>query len=296
MNIAVIGAGNVGCTIAYTLLLKNSASHIILVDINKERCAGEVLDLSDVLSFSMTASIAQGDFAQARDADIIIISAGYPQKPEEPRLNLYKKNAAIIRDIMHQLAPLKKNTVIIMVTNPVDLMTHVAQQACDLPYQQIIGSGTWLDTQRLRRYIGNELTIHPSSIDISIIGEHGDSQCVLWSQASCNGIPLADFGISETTLQKFAAQSKQDVYTIIEKKCATYYGVASCVAHMCEIIIYDKKEVIPVSTYVKEFDICLSIPVVLGACGAERIPLKLTAQETECLKKSAEQLQSVAKD
>lgn len=295
MSIVIIGAGNVGCTIAYTLLLKNIASHITLVDINKDRCEGEALDLADALAFCQTATIQQGDFSHAKTADIIIISAGYPQKPGEPRLNLYNKNKAIIQNIMSKLADhLQPTTLIIMVTNPVDLMTLVAQETDILPRHHIFGSGTLLDTQRLKRYVGNALDIHPTSLNISIIGEHGDSQCVVWSHASCNGVSLNEMGLSQTALETFATKARNDAYTIIEKKCATYYGVAACVVDLCEIIAFDKKEIVPVSTYLPEFNVCMSVPVILGAHGVERtVPLKLAPEETACLKKSADQLCSL---
>lgn len=291
MNIAIIGAGRVGCTIAYSLLLKNVASHIILVDVNKERCEGEVLDLADVLSFCETSSITNGCYDEARMADIIIISAGYAQTPNEPRLDLCAKNSTVITEIMQKLKPINPNTLIIMVTNPVDILTRIAQENCALPEQQIFGSGTLLDTQRLRRYLGKALKVHPTSIDISIIGEHGDSQCVLWSHASCNGTPLTEMGLSQKELDDYALKTKNEAYVIIEKKCATYYGIAACVVDLCQIITFDRKEVVPVSTYIPELKVCISVPIVLGARGIERrIPLSLNKEETECLQRSAEQL------
>jgi L-lactate dehydrogenase len=291
MKIAIIGAGRVGSTIAYSFLLKSLASEIILVDVQKERCDGEVRDLADTLTFCQTSRVLQGTFEQARSADIIVISAGHAQQPGETRLDLYHKNKDIIASIMHNLEPLNPSAIIIMVTNPLDIMTRIAQQNSSLPTQQIFGTGTWLDTQRLRRYLGTALNVSPNSIDTMIIGEHGDAQCVVWSHTLCGGTPIADMGLTKQQLSEIAANARNEAYVIIEKKCGTYYGIAACVADICQTIIFDRKQIMPLSVYVPEYDVCLSVPVVLSAQGIERYtPMSLNTQEQLCLEHAAKKL------
>jgi L-lactate dehydrogenase len=296
MKIAIIGAGRVGSTVAYTLIMKNIASHIVMVDIQQERCEGEVLDLTPSIAFSETKSISTGNFQDARTANIIIIAAGFAQTPGESRLDLLDKNREIILSIMHNLEPLKSDTIIIMITNPLDIMTLTAQKNSSLPTPQIFGTGTFIDTIRLRQALAQELNVHQNAIETLIIGEHGDSQCVVWSHSFCNGIPITTMRIKKERLEAIAQQVKHEAYTIIKKKCATYYGIACCTARLCQIIASDQNEILPLSTYIPEFNICLSVPVILGKNGVKKImPFSFDEKEISCLKKSAEKLHSFIK-
>lgn len=296
-TVAIVGIGRVGSTIAYTLIIKNLVSQLLLVDANTDRCEGEVRDIADALAFSQTAHIKNASLEEAKSADIIIISAGFAQKdPSETRLDLAKKNSVIIADIMQKLDPLPSSTLILMVTNPVDAMTHVAQQYSSLPKNNIFGSGTWLDTQRLRRFLGQELTIAPESIDACVIGEHGDSQIVAWSQAHVGGIPIMETGINKETFETIARKTEHEVYDIIEKKCATYFGIAACIADICEAIIFDQKRIIPVSAFRPALNVCLSVPSVIGKNGVEREMIcALSATDREQLHKSAAALETLIK-
>ncbi|MBN2267431.1 MAG: hypothetical protein JW725_03770 [Candidatus Babeliaceae bacterium] len=296
-TIAIIGTGRVGATVAYTLIIKNLFSRLILVDSNTERCEGEMRDLADALAFSETTHIVQGSIPDARAADIIIITAGHAQKdPGESRLELYEKNRTIIENIFKQLAPLSPETLVLVVTNPLDLMTLTALKSSGLPNTNVFGTGTWLDTQRLRRYLGYELDVAPESIDAFVIGEHGDHQCVAWSQAHAGGVSIKNLGIDQQTLDTIAQKTAVEVYSIIKLKCATFYGIAACAADICETIIFDQKRIIPVSCWNPELEICLSIPVVLGKKGIERhIIMQLSEKERTQLRTSAERLKKMIK-
>lgn len=292
-HIAIIGAGRVGSTVAYTLIIKNIAERISLVDVNQDRCEGEVLDLKDVLAFSTTKEVAVATYAEARTADIIVICAGFAQQPGQTRPELLAKNKTIIADIMRNLNPINSNAIVIMVTNPVDVLTYVAHENTALPQKQVIGSGTLLDMQRLQHALAREFAVDPSLVETLIMGEHGDSQCVIWSQTRIEGKP-ADQLLARERHVGLAETTRKTAYTIIEKKCATYYGVASCVAELCSIILNDKKSVVPVVTYLPAFGLCMSIPVVLGRAGVleQRLP-PLAAEEHTCLAQSAKNLRKL---
>lgn len=288
-RIAIIGVGRVGTTIAYSLITKNLVSELLLVDIDTQRCEGEVRDLSDALAFCETAHIRQANINQLKEIDIIIISAGHAQKPGESRIDLYKKNKPIVQSIIKEISPNNPHAITLIITNPMDIMTLVAQQASSLPRNQIFGSGTWLDSQRLRRYLGKEFGVAPESVDAFVIGEHGDSQCTAWSQTHIGGTPIQQMEISNSRLEELAEQTKQEAYIIIKEKCATYYGIAACVTDICEAIMFDQKKIIPVSSFIPELGVCLSLPVVVGAQGIERnVPLDLDETETGCLQKSVD--------
>ncbi len=296
-QIAIIGAGTVGSTTAYALMLQNIATDIILVDIDEPRCKGEMLDHSDTLSFSGTSVIRSGTSKEAGQAKIIIIAAGARQKPEQSRIDLLQTNKKIVSSVIEKIEPINPETIIIMVTNPVDILTFHAQNLVQLPKTQVFGSGTFLDTQRLRGIIAEKINIAEQSIHAYILGEHGDTQFPAWSCARVAGIPLLDFPeLTEKDLDAIAEKTRQQAYEIIACKGATYYGIAACVTAMCENILFDQKRVLPLSCYIEEFGICLSIPVVLGKNGIEQIlSMPLNQQEQEKLAYSAEQLRTLTK-
>jgi L-lactate dehydrogenase len=291
-KIAIIGAGLVGSTTAYALLLQNIIAEIILVDINEVRCKGEILDLSDALSLDDTSQIKIGNSRDAANADIIIIAAGQPQKINQSRTELLKANNAIVTLIFEEITPINPEAIIIIITNPVDILTLKVQALSGLPKNQVFGSGTFLDTQRLCTILSHKLSISAKSIDTYILGEHGDSQFVAWSSTKIGGIAILDFpNITKKNLDEIATEVKDKAYEIIACKGATYYGIAACVARICKAIIFDQKLVLPLSTYHEEFKLCLSMPVVLGENGIEKIlPISLNTNEQKKLIASAEQL------
>ncbi len=294
-KIAVIGAGLVGSTVAYALMLKNVASEIILVDVDEKRCQGEVLDLSDALSFCYASKVRKGNLKDASKADIIVITAGSRRKPGQSRLDLIKVNKSIITSIIRGMMPLNPYAIILMVSNPVDIMTFLAQQISDLPKNQVFGSGTFLDTQRLCGFLAEKIGVSQQSIQAYILGEHGDSQFPAWSSAQIAGIPIIDFpGITTESLVQYARETKEKAYEIFDLKGATYYGIGACVAEICENIIFNQKRIMPVSCFIKELGVCLSMPAIVGEDGVEQIlPIPLNEEEKESLNKSAHVLYTV---
>jgi len=294
-KVAIIGAGNVGSTTAYAIMLKNLASEIILVDINEIHCIGEIYDLDDALSFSYTSSIKKGTPQQAAQADIIIITAGKKQEPGQDRRALLETNKKVISDIFNSLKPVQKHAIVIIVTNPLDILTLHAQQVSGLSEKQVFGSGTYLDSQRLRGFIAKKLNVAEQSVEAYILGEHGDTQFPAWSCADIGGAPIKNFKqMTESVLHDMAEETRLKAYEIIKCKGATFFGIATCVADICENIIFNQKRIMPLSIFVKELGVCLSLPVVLGAHGIEKIlELPLDNKEKELLKKSAESLEKM---
>jgi len=280
------------------LMLNNIAGELLLIDIKGELCKGEIYDLSDGLPFSSTSVVQVGTLKDAAQADIIIIAAGARQKIGEKRVDLLKTNYAMVQQIVTDMKPIQPNAIIIMVTNPLDPLTLCAQKASGLDRAQVFGTGTFLDTQRLRGILSKKLNIAQQSIHAYVLGEHGDTQFAAWSIATIAGIPIVEFPkITESDLEKITQKTKKRAYEIIEAKGSTYFGIATCVMAICENIIYDTKRVLPLSVYTETFKVCLSMPAVLGESGIEQIlPPPLSAQEQLQLEKSAEYLQTLAKE
>ncbi len=294
-KIVIIGAGSVGSTTAYALALKNIAAEIILVDIDETRCHGEILDLSDSLAFDGTSKIRSGSATDAAQADIIIIAAGKAQKPGETRRDLLYINKKIIIDIFTTIKPINPTAIIIMVTNPVDVLTALAQSLSGLPLNQVFGTGTFLDTLRLRGIIAEKINISRESIQAYVLGEHGDSQVVAWSSAKIAGTPVAELSSMEQKDCEIIGQKVKDTaYEIIKCKGSTHFGIATSVAAICHAIVFDQKLVIPLSTYIKEYDTVFSMPVILGENGIEKIiSIPLDIAEQEKLKNSAQELKRI---
>ena len=294
-KIAIIGAGFVGSTTAYALLLKNIAAEIILVDVNEIRCRGEILDLSDALSFDGTSKVRLGNAQDAAQADIIVIAAGKPQEPNEDRRTLLQTNKSVFDAIFAAIKPINSQAIVIIVTNPLDLMTYYAQSLAGLPHNQVFGSGTFLDTLRLRNIIAEKAGVANTSVDAYILGEHGDSQFAAWSSAQIAGIPIAEYpGIQLKDLDAMATAVRNKAYEIIACKGSTYFGIATCVTRICEAIIFDQKVVMPLSVYNEKYDMCISLPAVLGENGIEKIlPIPLNNDEQKKLIDSAQQLRDL---
>ncbi|GAB4455120.1 MAG: L-lactate dehydrogenase [Bacteroidia bacterium] len=292
-SVAIIGAGNVGSTAAYALIMRNLVSSLILIDVDEKRCQGEVYDLIGALSFGGASDIRKGSLQEAGQANIAIIAAGKAQKPNQTRLELLRENQAIIKSIIQGMQPLRKDLVIIVVTNPVDILTTLVQDIAGLPRNQIFGSGTMLDSQRLRSVIGERLTIAQKSIHLYVLGEHGDAQFVAWSLGDIGGVPIIQFpGLNQAFLDECAIKAKNYAYEIIACKGSTSFGIAGCISAYCQNILFDLNRVTPVSCFQEEFGICLSMPGVLGARGIKQtLKLPLNKQEYEQLSKSAKIIQ-----
>ena len=292
-KISIIGAGAVGSTIAYSLMLKNVPCEISLVDIDTVRCRGEILDLSDTLiNQGGQSTLSYGSADDAGKSDIIIIAAGERQKVGQSRLGLLEKNKEIIQSIIATIEPINKQAIIIMVSNPVDYMAFFAQKYSKLPHCQVIGSGTFLDTQRLRQEISKKTNISQDSIHAYVIGEHGDNQFAAWSSANIAGKPLIDFKFTDKELETMSKTARDKAYEIIACKGSTYYGIASCVAALCRTVIFDQKRVTPVSCFVEKYQLYMSLPVVLGAQGVESIiDIPLSSKESKQLDECAQVMQ-----
>ena len=302
---AIIGCGFVGASSAFALMQSGLFSELVLLDAVREKAEGEALDISHGLPFARPMDIYAGDYADIEDAAVIVVTAGAAQKPGETRLDLVKKNVAIFKSIMTQIEPLDCQGVMVVVANPVDILTQVAIRYSGMPENRVIGSGTVLDTARLKYLLGANLDVDSRSVHAYIIGEHGDSEIPAWSCATVSGVSLLDFfelrGYHEPRyiMDQIADDVKNSAYEIIEKKHATYYGVAMAVKRICEAIIRDEKSILPVSVMLHgQFGIdgvVLSMPAVLGKNGMEGlVPLRLSNEEQESLRASANTLKEIA--
>lgn len=304
-KVAIIGCGMVGATTAYTLMQHGLFSEMVLVDVNKERAEGEAVDINHGMTFASPMDIYAGDYDDIMDAAIIVVTAGAGQKPGETRLDLVKKNAGILGTIIPEIAKRNYQGILLIVANPVDILTHVAQKMSGLPRNRVFGSGTVLDTARLKFLLGRHLNVDNRNIEAYIIGEHGDSEIPVWSSANVGGVPIHDFcemrGFynHEKAMEEIANGVKNSAYEIIRKKKATYYGIAMGVQRICEAIVRDEKSILPVSIYLDgEFGLegaTLSLPSIVGKDGIEKIvPISLSDEEQKALAHSADVLKETA--
>ena len=292
-TIAIIGAGAVGSTIAYALTIKNIAAEIMLIDINEKKEQGEVMDITDAMCFVETGCVRTAHFKDARNADIIIVTAGVAQKPGDTRLDLLAKNAGITKSIFKSIGRLKKTTIVIMVSNPVDVLTYLAQKITKLPHNQVIGSGTTLDTARLRKHTAQALGVSSENVHGFVLGEHGNSQSIAWSGVSVAGVPALKLKKLGATKRKHIEKKvKMGAYDIIDRKGATYYGIGLTVTDIVEAVLYDQNKVLPVSGRLTNWNgvsgVCLGAPAVVGKDGiVSHWPMQLTAGEKKKLHASA---------
>ena len=300
-RIAIIGCGHVGSTSAYALLLRGIAEEIVILDQDRKRLIGEVMDLQQCVPLNRPTRIWAGDFEDLADADIIVIAAGAGTKPGESRLELLTRNVSVIREIVKEIKKTAFDGIILMTTNPVDILAQAAQEESGLTVSQVISSGTVLDTARLRMILGKKLGIEARSVHAYIIGEHGDSEIATWSSATVAGTPLFDFARDlNLDFDEILEQVRKAAPEIIKQKGYTSFAIASSVVRICEAVLRDEKTVLPVSTlttgqYGIE-EIYLSLPCVVGRKGVEKvIEIPLSDDEKEGLKKSAEILKKTYK-
>ena len=303
-KVAMIGCGFVGAASCFALMQSGLFREMVLIDANRAKAEGEALDISHGLPFSKPMDIYAGDYCDIADAAIVIVSAGAAQKPGETRLDLVKKNVGIFKSIMPQIKNSGFEGILLIVANPVDILTTVAQKLTGFPESRVIGSGTVLDTARLKYLLGEHLGVDSRSIHAFIIGEHGDSEIVAWSSANVSGVPINDFCElrghfkHRESMQEIADTVKNSAYEIIEKKQSTCYGIAMSVKRICEAIIRDEESILPVSiTLHGDFGIegvSLSMPAVVGKDGIETlVPIKLSVDELVRLQNSAAGLKEI---
>jgi L-lactate dehydrogenase len=293
-KVAIIGAGFVGATAAYALFIDGIASEIALIDIKKEKAEGEALDLVHGTLFNPYTKITYGDsYSLCKNADIIIITAGANQKPGETRLDLTKKNALILKNIIPKITEQNKDCILLMVTNPLDVLTYMALKISKFPENKVFGTGTILDTARFRHHLGEYYGVNPQSVYAYILGEHGDSEFPVWSSANISGIPLKEFEkYDRKKLNVLFEKTKNSAYEIISRKGATYYAIGLAITKIVRTILTDQQEILPISCFLRNYygvnDVCLSIPVVLGRQGiTKKLELPLNSEEKKLLFKSA---------
>ena len=303
-KVAVVGVGSVGASFAYSLVIHGLVSEISLIDVNAEKARGEAMDLEHGMPFVQPARINAGDYRECKDADIVVITAGAAQKPGESRLDLVKKNAAIFKQVIPKITEHNDQCLLLVATNPVDIMTYVSLKLSGFPPNRVIGSGTILDTARLRSLLGEHFKIDPRNVHAYIIGEHGDSEVPVWSSASIAGVeikkycPICGMKYEQQYLDKIFEQVKNAAYQIIDLKGATYYAIGLGLTRIVESIIRDENAILTVSSLLHDYygvsDLCLSVPSIVNKNGvSQTIKLPLEEAEIKMFQKSAALMEKV---
>ncbi|KAK0748452.1 hypothetical protein B0T21DRAFT_406970 [Apiosordaria backusii] len=303
IKIVIVGAGSVGVTTAYALLLSGLAAEIVLIDIDKNRAQGEAMDMSHAAHFAQARVRVGESYADCEGATAVIVTAGVNQKPGQTRMDLVKTNYGLFKTIIPQIAAAAPHTILVIATNPVDVLTHAALKLSGFPVERVIGSGTAMDTTRFRHELGKHFGVNPRNVHAVIIGEHGDSQLPVWSLASIAGMRLKDYAAQkgipydQEVMDGCSQRTKDAAYEIIQRKGKTNYGVASVLVSILEPIITDGDALVTVSrvgTYGGVDDVALSMPCKLNRRGAHHdVPLLLDENEKALLKKSAESIKEV---
>jgi L-lactate dehydrogenase len=302
-KVAIVGTGDVGATIAFSLMNSGTVSEIALIDIDREKAEGEAMDLSHGVGFVKPVDIYVGDYEDCWDADVVVITAGASQKPGETRLELLERNVEIFKDMVPQITErIAPETVLLVVTNPVDVLSYVTWKVSDLPYERVIGSGTTLDTARFKQMLGEHCDVATKNVHAYVIGEHGDSEVPLWSSAHLAGIPFDEY--CELTSRSYDEETKTDIaeqvrgaaYEIIEKKGATYYAIGMATTDIIDALIRDEDTIMTVSTLLQGQygldDIYISLPCVVNRRGVRNVlELNLADEERKQLTDSADVLQ-----
>lgn len=302
MKVAVVGAGHVGSTAAYAMTIRGSVTEVVLVDKNAALAAAHAEDILHATPFAHPARVRAGDFDAAEGADVVLLTAGVAQQPGESRLELLGRNAAVFADIIPPVLRAAPDALLLVATNPVDVMTQVALRVSTLPAERVIGSGTILDTARFRALLGELLDVSSQSVHAYVLGEHGDSEVLVWSSARVSGIPLDSFAgtrLAGDVRTLIDAAVRRAAYRIIEGKGATFHGIGAGLARLVEAIRDDERAVFTVSTLTPEFDgvrdVAFSLPRVLGAAGVLRtLEPELSASERADLRRSAAMLKEAA--
>ncbi len=284
-KVVIIGCGNVGMSYAYALLNQRTyVNELALIDLNRERVEGEVMDLNHCLAFSPSKmKIKVGDYSDCRDAALIVLAAGVSSKLGESRLDLLKRNADIFKGIIDEVMKYDFSGVFLIATNPVDIMTYLVSKYANYPKEKVIGSGTTLDTARLRFLVAEKVGVSPSNVHGYVIGEHGDSEFIPWSNVNIALQPISDF-LTEKDMKTISEEVKTAAYKIIKAKGATYYGIGMCLVRITNAILGDENTVMVVSTYDPTNDLYLGLPSIINKEGCfKKIDFSLTEEETNKL-------------
>lgn len=303
-KIVIVGTGYVGSTTAYTIMLGGLFSEIVIIDINKEKAQGDALDIAHGVSLNKPVNVIAGDYEDCTDADIVVITAGVAQKEGETRIDLLKRNAKVIREITESIMKYAPDDVILLnVTNPVDILTYISYKVSGLPKNQVLGSGTVLDTARLKYLISKKTGIDARNCHTYIIGEHGDSEVAAWSVTNIGGMSMQEYctftgSCTVNDLDEMYKSVKNAAYEIISKKGATYYAIAVAVARIVECIAGDENSILTVSSVFDGqygiSDVALSVPTKVGGAGIEKIlEVPFGRNEMKGLQNSAEKLKEL---
>lgn len=305
-KIVIIGTGRVGSTIGYTLIARGIATELVLIDRNMDQAKGQALDLIHGSAFTPPAQIKAGDYRDCNGADIIIIAAGAAQREGESRLDLVEKNTWVIQDILHQVLQYNRDCILLMVTNPVDVLTYMAWRISGFPKSQVLGTGTVLDTSRLRSLLSSRLEIDARNIHGYVMGEHGDSEVVIWSSITIAGMGIEDYLLSSQkslNFQQIEEEVREAAYQIIQLKGSTYYAIALAVGRIIEAILRNERSVLTVSgilerdTYYRMKDTALSLPTIIDKGGVKtRLPITLKNTELENLRRCAATIQETIQE
>ncbi len=306
-KISIIGAGFVGSTTAFALMNSGLVSEIVIVDINKEKAEGEAMDLSHGASFVRPIDITSGEYKDTRDSDIVIITAGVGQKPGETRLDCISKNLKIFQSIVPEVVKYSPQSILLVVSNPVDILTYITYKLSGFPNNRVIGSGTVLDTSRFKYMLSQHFEVDARNIHTYIMGEHGDSEIATWSLTSIAGMNVNEY--CDICSKKCGGELKENIYkdvkeaayNVIEKKGATYYAIALAIRRIVEAILSNENSILTVSSLLKgEYgieDVYMGVPTIIGRDGAKKIlQAKLNAEESNQLTESAKVLKAVIKD
>lgn len=304
VRVVVVGAGHVGATFAYALVLSGLAPEIVLVDTDRDRAEGEAMDLAHATPFSRPTRIRAGELSDCAGATLTVVTAGAGQRPGETRLDLAGRNARVVRDVAPEIARHNPDGLLLVATNPVDVLAGVAHEASGLPVERVLGSGTILDTARFRHAIGRHVGVDARSVHAYVVGEHGDTGVPVWSSATVGGMPLADFAaargvaLDAAVRDQIATEMRTAAYEVIRRKRATYYAIASGLVRLVEAVVRDQHTVLSVTTrvgaehgYAGVDDAWLSVPCVVSRAGASGVlALSLDDAEADALRRSADVL------
>lgn len=309
-KISVIGAGNVGATIAYTLTIDGTASEVVIVDIDKDKSQGEALDIYQCTALSHPVNVYAGDYQDIKDSDIVVLTVGRARQPGQTRTDLTRGNIEIMRSAMSEAVKYAPDAIYVVVSNPVDILTHVLATEFDIPKHRVIGSGTVLDTARLNAILATSAQVSPQSIDALVFAEHGETSFVPWSLSKISGMPISDYcemdkeckaSFTAEALEKAEVEMRKAGATIIPLKGATYYAIATSVNYICKHVLRNTKAILTISTLLEgEYgieNVCLSIPCVVGREGILRtLTPTLTDEEQGKLEASANALKDIIKE
>lgn len=309
-KVSIIGCGNVGMRYAYALIMKGGVRQLVLVDLDRERLKGEVMDLSHGAPYISPVEIIAGDYSHIKNSDLVVITAGRKQKPDQTRLDLAKDNVELYRKIIPEIVKYASSAILLIVSNPVDILSYAAYKFSSKPREKVIGSGTVLDTARFRFLLSKHCNVDPRNIHAYILGEHGDSEFPVWSRAMIGGVLFKDYCYickksatcqHDKELNKVFTEVKDSAYEIIERKQETSYGIGLALVRITQAIINDENAILPVSSLVENYlgidDVYLSLPAVINKEGVrEVLQIELNPQEKQAFKNSADAIKKVIRE